>query len=876
MLEFAPIFDRMKSRCKLCPGALTLSNHRTTACVAILLLFCSFAFAQNPATGSTMLPQISRPVRTWEFMPVVGRKAAIFGNESGKLEAWVYPMKFLRDFSLVFHLGDRSFPAASLARNIEVRPEAVTITYANESFTVRETIFVPREEPGAIIDLAVDSHTPVSIEARFQPDFQLMWPAAIGGTYTNWDDKLHAFTFGEEQKKWFGMIGSASAERETSSFDTNYFAEHFDSFVLPAITKRDHRLIVVSGSTTSAADAQATYQRLTTSYDRLREESVAQYREYLASTLSLSLPDAELQSAYDWSRVSVWQGMVTNPFLGTGLVAGYRTSGTSARPGFAWFFGRDSEWTSLALNSEGDYQGSRQALDFISKYQRADGKIPHEISQAAKQVPWFTDFPYPWASADATPLFIIAVRDYFQHSGDTEFVSSHWDNIWRAYQFLNSTRDARGLPQNLGVGHGWIEGGPLLPVKTEFYQTGLGAEATRSLSVLARVVGKSDIAAEALRAYETQAKQLNDLFWDPEGKYFAYALDPQGQRLNTASVLTTVPMWFALTDDAKSQSTITELAGPDHETDWGMRIVSARDPRFDPSGYHFGSVWPLFTGWASVGEYRYHRPLPAYDNLRANALLALAGSAGHVTEVLSGSYFEGLSTSSPHQIWSAAMVISPMLRGLLGIEADAENRVLRLAPHTPADWTWWKARNVRIGKSTADIDYEHSTDAITLNVSPRGGSGISLEFSPAISPRAKVMRVEVNGRPAKFDVQKTSTDQHVKINLPLASASTVRIHVVDDFQLVLRPELPPLGATSRNIRILNETWNSASSEVSYDIAGIAGHSYDIPLRGFAGATVDGAQLVNNAAGAILRVTISDASGTEYGRARVTIHFPRGR
>src|SRR3984885_8425815 len=69
-------------------------------------------------------------------------------------------------------------------------------------------------------------------------------------------------------------------------------------------------------------------------------------------------------------------------------------------------------------------------------------------------------------------------------------------------------------------------------------------------------------------------------------------------------------------------------------------------------GYHYGSVWPLFTGWASVGEYRYHREFPAYSNLRANALLALDGSLGHVTEVLSGDYYQPLSTSSPHQIWS--------------------------------------------------------------------------------------------------------------------------------------------------------------------------------------------------------------------------------
>ena len=81
------------------------------------------------------------------------------------------------------------------------------------------------------------------------------------------------------------------------------------------------------------------------------------YRNYLGRTVGLDLPDAQLQQAYDWSRVSMLQGMVTNPFLGTGLVAGYRTSGDNQRPGFAWFFGRDSLWTDLALDAQGDFVG---------------------------------------------------------------------------------------------------------------------------------------------------------------------------------------------------------------------------------------------------------------------------------------------------------------------------------------------------------------------------------------------------------------------------------------------------------------------------------------------------------------------------------------
>jgi glycogen debranching enzyme len=84
-----------------------------------------------------------------------------------------------------------------------------------------------------------------------------------------------------------------------------------------------------------------------------------------------------------------------NPYLGTGLIAGYGLSGFDGRPGFDWFFGRDALWTSLALNAEGDFATTRTALTFLAKYQRADGKITHEIAQTASLVPGSTISPTP-------------------------------------------------------------------------------------------------------------------------------------------------------------------------------------------------------------------------------------------------------------------------------------------------------------------------------------------------------------------------------------------------------------------------------------------------------------------------------------------------
>jgi glycogen debranching enzyme len=815
--------------------------------------------------------ELTRTTRTWEFLPVVSTRAGLFGTENGRFEGWVYPLKLFRDLHLSFHVGDRVLPAESLARTLTVRPESASILFVGDSFRVRETLCVPVNEPGAVILLDVETEQPLEIEAAFTPDFQLEWPAAVGGTYSTWDAKEHAFFLGEESRKYAAYVGSPTAQDPHAAYQTNYSASDEDSMRLGATKGKETKVLVIAAAVTGLADAAKEYEHLMSAYSELEHSTADYYRAYLDKTVSLDLPDQALQQAYDWARISTVQGAVNNPYLGTGLVAGYRTSGTGQRPGFAWFFGRDSEWTSFALNAEGDFATSRTALDFISKFQREDGKIPHEISQAASLVPWFKDFPYPWASADATPLFIIAVNDYATQSGDAAFVREKWDNLWRAYQFLHSTYDSNGLAQNFGIGHGWVEGGPLLPIKNEYYQAGLGVEALHALSNLARLAGKEDISKQLAAEFEKNRGVLERAFWSPESKSYAFALNQNDQRVNELSVLTTVPMWFGLADANNANETITRLAAEEHQTDWGMRIISNRSKVYDGSGYHFGAVWPLFTGWASVGEYRYHRGFPAYENLRANALLGLDGALGHFTEVLSGDYYQSFATSSPHQIWSAAMVISPILRGLLGLQIDAEKRQVTFEPHVPADWTSIAINNLRIGDASMSLDYKKTSDSIVLEAKRTGSGDCWIEFSPAVSLRAEVVGVELNGRPLAFKLQPNANDQHVLVRFPVyGGPNSLVIRVRNDFGLALSSELPPLGSASRGLRVISESWNSGRNQLTVQVSGRAATRYELGAWNAAQVSaVDGAILTKD--GKLIIQTPGQVPDS-YVSQTLTIHF----
>src|SRR5260370_3159380 len=240
--------------------------------------------------------ELSRPIRPWDSLSAVGTRAGLLGNESGRMEAWVYPLKLLRDFRLQFYTEGRVLPAETLARTLITRPESSTIVYTGDTFSVRETFFVPVNEPGAVILLEVETDFPLEIDARFLRDFQLEWPAALGGTYSSWHKDQRAFYLGEETKKFAAFVGSPTATEARGEYQTNYSESAVNSFRLGVTNKgKDTELIVIAGSLYGRPQADAPYKRLAGGYTDLFPASAQYYKQYLKATVSVGLRDALIQ-----------------------------------------------------------------------------------------------------------------------------------------------------------------------------------------------------------------------------------------------------------------------------------------------------------------------------------------------------------------------------------------------------------------------------------------------------------------------------------------------------------------------------------------------------------------------------------------------------
>ncbi|MBA2647673.1 MAG: amylo-alpha-1,6-glucosidase [Pyrinomonadaceae bacterium] len=857
---------------------------RLTLCSFVLL---NFLAALSPAQTQMAPPpsftpkftlrksgaELERRTQAGSFFDVVGRRSAIFGYEHRAFEAWVYPLKILDDFRLSFQL--EGYPleiqAADIAVSINARPEATIFTYTHSAFTARQIIFAPVDEPGIVMLLDVQSVLPLNVTWSFRPRLKLMWPAGLMTSNLSWVEKERAYYITEETNCYVGVVGSPTA-RDISLMP--YQEEPRDvpvRFVVEApieAMKKNFIPIVITGSVEGRAAAKANYERILAAVPSLYEKNVAYYERFQKETVNVTTPDERLNRAFEWAKIGVEKGVATNPHLGTGLVAGFRTSGESERPGFAWFFGRDALWTMFAINSYGDFATTRTALEFLKKYQRADGKIPHEISQSAGVISWFTEYQYPWASADATPLYVAAHADYWRASGDTDLIRAHWQSIKKAYRFAAATdTDGNGLIENTKFGHGWVEGGALHPLHEEIYMQGVWIEASRSIAELAGVMNEPELAAAARAGAERTRAAIESTYWLADRGFYAFATnrppakpreaEPGPNRIvrqarmneldkatliDEDTILPAVPLWWGTLQDDRAQLQIDHLGAAAMATDWGARLISEKSRLYDPLSYHYGSVWPLFTGWAAMGAYRYNRPHVGYQALTANALLSFTEALGYVTELISGEVNTPFGRSSHHQVWSEAMIVTPLLRGLLGIEANDGGRSLRFAPQLPADWNQIAVSNFAAGPNQFDLTLERGGRRETIKIVKRAASVVAntagnitpgiarqIVIAPSFPLDARVRSVKVNNRTTKFNVTRAGDIQRAEVVVDNAPENIEAVFTYDEGTdvYVQTPPLKP-GAHSEGLRVLRA--RADANALRLTLEGRGGRSYALCVR----------------------------------------------
>ncbi len=684
----------------------------------LLLASASLAMGLEPVSRFPLLPSpiaISRVAEPAKPYTVAGERGLLVGHQNGSAETWIFPNKIFDGLQLTAELSGYPVPidVNTQAAWIDVNPGRTTITYSHAAFTIRQHMFVPRSA-APVIFFEIDSIRPLTLTVRFTPRMERMWPASnFGRPSAEWvaREKSGFYILHTDNPQFSGAVALPRAKPGILAPYQERPKTWPVEFILEFDPRRDqslfYPLLVATGS--SNEELERSLESQNAALGAAYQTNSDYWTHFFDTRLTADTPDEKFNHALRWAEISIDQSRVRFHDE-TGMVAGYYSSGDSARPGFGWFFGRDTLWTLYAVSSYGDLSFTRTALEFLIKRQRDDGKIMHEHSQTADLVDWKST-PYFYASADSTPLFIMAMEDYLNISGDLDSIRRHWRSLSQAYKFMRAhDSDGDGIYENT-EGTGWVEGWPPKMPHQEIYLAALDAQASASMARLAKRLGEAKpVAGPAMSA-------VDRAYYDPSTHFYAFSRNPDRTLDKTATVFPSVAWWDGTASLSNAGPMLDRWASPEFSTGWGTRDVSSREPLYDPISYHQGSVWPLYTGWVSLAEFRAGRAASGYRHLMQNADLTYAQDLGAVTELLSGEFFQPFGRSSSHQTWSSAMVLSPALRGLFGLGWDASHNRLNVDPHLPAAWDHATLHNVPLGQARLDLDYRRTGKSIVVRAS---------------------------------------------------------------------------------------------------------------------------------------------------------------
>jgi glycogen debranching enzyme len=752
-------------------------------------------------------PVLRQHVEAGQPFTVAGPEGILVGQQQGPFEAWVLPVKLLSHLTIEAEVEDYPVPLDlnSMAREIEVRPDRTTITYSHIAVTVRQIMFSPDSAPagtGPIVLFQVDAVRPVNLIFRFTADMREMWPMPSYGTpNAEWvaQGSTGFYALHTDSNALTGAVaipgataGIMAPYQERPQVHPLELHLHVDPK-----TARDtyFPLLMAAGRTPRTATASA----LAATLANLNEQIPALYQAHAQrlelaekTETTLETPDTALDRDFLWAQTSMEQLRAKAPSGEIALVAGYYASGDSARPGFGWFFGRDALYTLYAVDSYGDFPLARAELDFLLKRQRADGKIMHEYSQTAGELAPPNDWaslPYEYAAADATPLFLTVMLDYVNSSGDVSYLRAHREAVLKAWQFETThDSDGDGIYDN-AQGTGWVESWPPGMPHQEIYLALLDRQASTAMGTLAKLLDEPALAAEAFARAKLVHATIEREYYRPESQTYAFSYNGDGKLDTTSTIFPSIAYWSAESALDHPEASLRAWSSHDFATDWGARDLAESDPLYDPISYHQGSVWPLFTGWAALAQYRAGRPLAGYQAAMQNADLTTAQDLGAVTELLSGALFEPFGRSTSHQLWSSAMVVTPILRGLFGLEPDALHHALRVAPNLPADWPAAEIHNLRVGASTIDLKFRREDATLVVSAETLTGPGIAL----------------------------ADADAQNQLHIPLPPVEVSVPHA-----------LPLPGARTQQLKVLNETRTEHSYALELEAQG--GSELHLPLR----------------------------------------------
>ena len=526
-----------------------------------------------------------------------------------------------------------------------------------------------------------------------------------GRDILEWDEKDHVVRGKDEKNPWYVMIGS-SGEISDCVIGNEFGGEITESLGGSCRMSRElclepgeHKQITfyVAGSFCSGQDCEEQYRQLCSGADYEGEK--ASRLERLTEQTRLDLGGCtfagsrKLEEIFDWIKIHTdWLTLKVDG-IGRGVTAGI--------PEYVWWFGCDSCYALQGMMMQGQFELCRDTIRLILEYSKkynGNGKIIHELLP--------NGFCPNTGNTQETAHFIILLWEYYQWTGDKEILSECFDYIRMGVKWLkDQDEDGDFFPTGYGIIE--IAGLNMEMIDTAVYT----CCAYRCFGRIAETLGQSGDVKAWMELADQAQKAVNEKLWaEEEGLFcdcFASPLKISEKRdiildrmeqagekvakerflqllaqrcesggenggqqeygwvLNKNWVIN-VPMEMGIADRNKAERALERMDTAEFVGECGMYL----------EGLLKGAAMTISTGVMAVAQARYGHADRAFSLIERMFGTFGAATPGSISE-MSPDY--GCFV----QAWTAYGAVVPVVKYFFGIQPDAEEGKIRIAPMLP-------------------------------------------------------------------------------------------------------------------------------------------------------------------------------------------------
>ncbi|MCG8329783.1 MAG: hypothetical protein MI974_18955 [Chitinophagales bacterium] len=657
---------------------------------------------------------------------------------------WDHPIKLMDGFEVSLIINDRE-TTLDEAQSFTNYPMANQHTFQldEHDLQIERCQFVPDHKEGLVVQYVLinksDQAKKVKLQFTGHADLRPTWlgertKMKDGQDETYFIEKQDAYLVKDTDNPWFTIFGADQPSAEQINANYEYEGKgvaarlNYELNLVPG----DSNLITffIAGSYQSKNAAINTFQDLKANYPVYLKQKKGRY-EVLANQSKLSIPDKDIEQAFEWLKYNCDWLIRTVPEVGTGIMAGI--------PDYPWWFGVDSEYALkgyMAIGQEEAVIKTIALLDSISEATNGNGRIVHEVSTNGAV--------FNPGNINETPQFASLIWEIYRWNGDQAFLERYFPTIQKGLDWLmtENDNDKNGFPEGFGMME--IHGLDSEMIDVAAYTQRAFADAAQ----IADILNKQDLATQ----YETRAielkRKINEQFWSAEFNSYADFIGTDEQALHLIedaivradtlnkpwavkelqqskqqilshpseqakpfvmhhNWVVNTPMEMGIADQDKALvalETATKFVNPFGVFVTGIdrdESAGSDDGSFKGSKIfsYTGAVMTLPTGVQIVAENNYGRPDKALNYLQRMTRSFNYAFPGSMYEV-SPDY--GMIT----QAWNIYGFAVPIVQQFFGIQPDAAQKEVIIQPNMPKAWDDAALENVIVNENAVSLFYK--------------------------------------------------------------------------------------------------------------------------------------------------------------------------